>query len=82
MTEFSVCSADFEWKIGKKKINLLGLIEFPLKVRQKSQIDWFKGQSAVWGEKFRPEFAEIWTIRGIGFVFNSMEGEDLLEYEE
>lgn len=82
MLEFSICKEDFQWDLGDKEINISEFGEIPQFIKQKSQLDWFKSQSAVWREKIRPEFAEIWTIRGMGFVFNSMSGEDLLEYEE
>jgi len=38
---------------------------------------WFKEQSAVWNDKFRPEFVEFLGINGIGFSFNMLRPEKL-----
>ena len=42
-----------------------------------SRVRWFKEQSAVWNDKYRPEFVEFLGVNGIGFTFNMLRPEKL-----
>lgn len=38
-----------------------------------SQIEWLEQQTAIWNSYYQPEFIEILTPRGYGFVFNMLD---------
>jgi hypothetical protein len=42
-----------------------------------SATKWFQQQSAVWNDKFRPEFVEFLGVNGIGYSFNMLRPEML-----
>lgn len=42
------------------------------------QRSWFNDSEIVWNKKFRPFFAEILTVQGIGFTFNLAKAEQLI----
>lgn len=43
-----------------------------------SKIDWFKSQNASFGKVFSVPFAEILTGRSVGFTFNILDFDELL----
>jgi hypothetical protein len=51
-------------------------------MRNVSRLDWFHQQNVSWDDKYAPTFTEIRTIRGMGFVFNSIATENLLNFSK
>lgn len=43
-----------------------------------SKIEWFKSQNASFAKNFSVAFAEILTKRSVGFTFNILKFDDLL----
>lgn len=81
-TRYQTCIDSFTLGIAGREFDIMNFVDVLETIKKLSRVEWFRNQSATWNEKFQPQFAEIWTTRGIGFVFNSIDGEDLLNYEE
>jgi hypothetical protein len=45
---------------------------FMPKIKKKFLTSWFENHIASWNDHFKPEFAEILTRSGYGFVFNML----------
>lgn len=43
---------------------------------------WFESLTASWNQKFFPEFAEVFTKTGLGYSFNMIDADDLLNLNE
>lgn len=43
-----------------------------------SRIEWFKNQNASFGKVFSVPFTEILTVRSVGFTFNILDFDDLM----
>ena len=50
-------------------------------IKETSEIQWFQQQFSAFNGKFRPVFAEIQTQRGMGFSFNLIDDDELLNVE-
>lgn len=51
--------------------------DFIKKIKRYYQTDWFTNQTASWNNRFKPEFTEVLTKLGYGFVFNMLPEMDL-----
>ncbi|KAL7015667.1 hypothetical protein ACKWTF_016585 [Chironomus riparius] len=49
-------------------------------IEQESQVDWFREQFSTFNQ-YQLEFSEIRTLRGMGFTFNMIDAEDLLNLD-
>lgn len=47
-----------------------------------SEVQWFKDQFSIFNGNFQPFFAEVQTQRGMGFSFNLMDFNDLLNVDK
>ena len=54
---------------------------YPGMLKATSQIQWFQDQIITFNGKSHPIFAEVRTERGMGFSFNLMDAEELLDFE-
>jgi hypothetical protein len=52
-------------------------LDFMPKIKKYYQTEWFTNQSAIWNNRFRPEFTEILTKFGYGFAFNMLPKSEL-----
>lgn len=51
-------------------------------IKSSSEVLWFQDQFSSFNENFQPSFAEIRTQRGMGFSFNLIEANELLNVEK
>lgn len=47
-----------------------------------SQIAWFREQFSMFNRHYQPEFSEIRTLRGMGFTFNMINADELLNFDQ
>lgn len=66
------------WKVQTINASVDQII---LRLRNKSETEWFSHQKAVWNFKYQPEFMESFTKLGISWTFNSLEPEKLFTSE-
>lgn len=50
-------------------------------IRNSSKLEWFLNQEITINGRYSPVFAEIPTERGIGFTFNLLDAEELLNFK-
>lgn len=50
-------------------------------IRQLSKSEWFKRQTGRFGKMFSAPFAETLTNAGVGFTFNTLNDDELLNTE-
>jgi hypothetical protein len=74
-----ICNNMFRFGYQGDKITLASILKA---FKKTSQAKWFEQQSASWKEKFQVKFAEVRTSRGIGFSFNLIDDEELLNFDE
>jgi hypothetical protein len=66
----------------------MGMFDFPVGhlvskyVPRNSSKTWFSLQKSSLNQKYSPKFAEIRTARGMGFSFNLIDAEKLLNADE
>jgi hypothetical protein len=46
--------------------------EFPKRIKEYYQVEWFRNQTASWNNLYQPIFTEVLTKRGFGFAFNML----------
>jgi len=44
--------------------------------------DWIMNGTFLWNEKFDVPLAQLMTIRGMGFTFNSLQAEEFFQLEK
>lgn len=76
--EYGLCFGIY--KLGHSRHHIGHKI--PEFIHTNSSQAWFSQQFSVFGRKYLPKFAEIRTERGLGFAFNMIDAEELLNFDE
>ncbi|KAG5668707.1 hypothetical protein PVAND_016636 [Polypedilum vanderplanki] len=77
LSSYSLCFNNIDVDYKPLNVKIKGLEN----IKTQSQIDLFLQQNATWNEKFSASFAEILTTFTVGFSFNLIESEKLLNYK-
>lgn len=72
------CIADSPYGIERYYDSSLDLKRFIL---TQSRLDWFQQQFASWNDFYQPVFAQIRTQHGMGFTFNMIDADKLLNFK-
>ncbi|CAG9812250.1 unnamed protein product [Chironomus riparius] len=51
-------------------------------LKKNSNIDWFRNQFSLLNGKYEPKYSEIRTSRGMGFTFNMIDADKLLNFDQ
>ena len=73
------CSTNLEVTFGKTSYNTQ--TQTISMIRNNSKLIWFQDQTFTLNGKYHPVFAEIPTQLGMGYTFNLLDADDLLNFD-
>jgi hypothetical protein len=83
LVKIQICSHDYnQFFLSANRLYLQFTNISIALIRELSEIEWFKNQTGYFNRNYQLEFAEVRTSRGMGFSFNLIESDKLLEIDE
>jgi hypothetical protein len=80
MTQYGFCNEQYDGYTTYFEFSFIPYLIGAL--RKDSKIDWFYDQITSFNGKYEPKFAEIRTSRGMGFAFNMIDADKMLNLNQ